>query len=302
MHRRPPQPRTTSVEGSDRHVPHRHAIHASSGFPAITPSGRVIIVVMINADVSRPMVAVTGAAGYVAELVLPLLRDAFRLRRIDVVDHEGAGDDEVICADVADVDLMAETFAGVFGVLHLAAKAFEEDFVTVLQPRNITATWSVFEACRRAAVRRVVFSSTGQTIGGNPGGSVVTPDMPPRPVSVYAATKLFGEALARYHADQGHFGVACLRLGWVAPGDSPLFATEPTLRETWCSPADLARLIAGALSGTAEYAIVHAFSGTAAEGADTSNPFGWQPTDHLSQANSLLRPDNVPDGSAVRPW
>src|SRR5579864_8904965 len=97
----------------------------------------------------RPVLAVTGAAGFVARLILDDLRTSYRLRRIDVIDHPGVDDDEVIRADVADVGLMTEILAGAYGVLHLAAKAFEDDFLTVLQPRNVTGTWSVFVATRR---------------------------------------------------------------------------------------------------------------------------------------------------------
>ncbi len=225
----------------------------------------------------RPVLVVTGAAGFVAGLILEDLRTRYRLRRIDVVDHEGVDDDVVIRADVADVGLLTEAFAGAYGVLHLAAKAFEDDFLTVLLPRNVTGTWSVFEAARRAGVAKVVFASTGQTIAGNPAGTVVRPDMPARPISVYAATKLFGEALGRYYSDCHGLEVACLRLGWVAPADSPLFATELGLPVAWCGTRDLARLVQAALTSSEAFSVVIAVSHPAAAGADTSNPYGWAP-------------------------
>ena len=225
----------------------------------------------------RPVLAVTGAAGFVAGLIVDDLRSRYRLRRIDVVDHEGVEDDEVVRADVADVGLMTEAFPGVHGVLHLAAKAFEDDFLTVLLPRNLAGTWSVFEAARRARVANVVFASTGQTMGGNPAGAIVGPETPARPVSVYAATKLFGEALGRYYSDCRGMQVACLRLGWVAPADSPLFATEPGLPWAWCGNRDLAALVQAALASSEPFRVVIAVSQPAARGADTTNPYGWTP-------------------------
>ena len=225
----------------------------------------------------RPLLVVTGAAGHVARLVLSDLRPHYRLRRVDVAEHAGEGDDEVVRADAADVGHMTECFAGAAAVLHLAAKAFEDDFLSVLLPRNLVATWSVFEAARRAGVGTVVFASTGQTMGGNPPGAELSPTAPPRPISVYAATKLFGEALGRYYADRHGMRVACLRLGWVVPADSALFGTEPELPGQWCGPGDLARLVLAALGGDAPFALVVAVSHPAAARADTANPFGWSP-------------------------
>ena len=227
----------------------------------------------------RPVLVVTGAAGYLAGLILDRLRPSFRLRRIDVAEHQGSADDEVIRADVADVGLMTSYFAGAAGILHLAAKAFEDDFLSVLLPRNVVGTWAVFEAARRAGVPKLVFASTGQTVAGNPPGAIVRPDSPPRPISVYAATKLFGEALGRYYADQHAMKVACLRIGWVVVADSPLFATEPTLPQAWCSPGDLARLVLAALDSDEPYAVVLAVSPPGATAEGTANPYGWVPRD-----------------------
>ena len=41
------------------------------------------------------------------------------------------------------------------------------------------------------------------------------PTAAPRPTTVYGCSKLFGEALGRYHADLAGLGVACLRMGAV---------------------------------------------------------------------------------------
>lgn len=189
----------------------------------------------------------------------------------------------MIRADVADVGLMTDAAHGADAILHLAAKAFEDDFLSVLLPRNVTGTWSVFEAAMRAEAPKVIFASTGQVLLGNRPGDFVRPDVPPRPISIYAATKLFGEALGRYHADHSSLMVACLRLGWVVTADSPLFDTEPTLPDLWCSPDDLARLILAALPSAEPYAVVHAFSPPADARFDVSNPYGWAPADRPSR-------------------
>ena len=114
----------------------------------------------------------------------------------------------------------------------------------------------------------------------------MTPELPPRPVSVYACTKLFGEALGRYHADQNGLGVACLRLGWVAVPDSPRFATDPSLPGVWCGPTDLARLITSAFRSELPFAIVLAVSPPATARFDVANPFGWEPEQSPARGTS----------------
>ena len=116
----------------------------------------------------RRRLLVTGAAGHVAGLILPELRVRYRLRRLDVASQQPEGDDEIIRADICDVGLMTDACRDVAGVLQVAAKAFEDDFVSVLAPRNLIGTWSMFDAAVRAGVSHVVFASTGQTVGANP--------------------------------------------------------------------------------------------------------------------------------------
>jgi nucleoside-diphosphate-sugar epimerase len=223
------------------------------------------------------MVLLTGAAGRVAGVVAPLLRTELRLRRLDVEPQQPEADDEIVEADVRDVDAVAKACVGVRAIVHLAAQPAEADFRSVLLPRNVDGTWAVYEAALRAQVPRVVFASTIQTVDGYPVDAVVSPTDPPRPVSVYACTKLFGEALGRLHADASGLGVACLRIGGVTdPADERLVGDE-RFRSLWCAPADLARLIVAAVRSDVPFATVIAVSPPATARFDTSNPFGWTP-------------------------
>ena len=226
----------------------------------------------------RPRLLVTGAAGQVAALILPALRVEYRLLLVDVAPQESDGDDEIIRSDVCEVERMTEACKGVAGVVHLAGTASEGDFLSSLVPNNLIGTWSIFEAAVRAGVSHVVFASTGQTMRAYPLEADVTVDMPPRPASIYACTKLFGEAIARYHADQHSLCVVCLRIGWVVPADSPLFNTNSHLPDLWCGPEDLAALVLAALRSDVRFATVLAVSPPATDRFDVSNPYGWQPT------------------------
>jgi uronate dehydrogenase len=228
-------------------------------------------------DMPRGLVLVTGSAGRVSTLVLPALRALFRLRLFDVVDQAPGGDDEVVQADARDVEAVQQAADGATAIVHLAAHPDEADFRRVLLPHNLDAAWAVFEAARRSAVPRLVFASSVQVVGGYPQHVRVPPDAEPRPVSTYACTKAFGEALARYHADASGIGVACLRIGAVMSPDDPRLVPPSDESRFWCSPGDLARLIAAAIESDVPFATVNAVSPPATARFDTANPFGWQP-------------------------
>jgi uronate dehydrogenase len=232
---------------------------------------------MLPRVTERPLVLVTGSAGRVAAWTAPILRSEFRLRRLDLELQEPHADDEIVTADVRDLNAMTRACEGAAAVVHLAAQPAEADFRSLLLPKNVDGTWAVFDAASRAGVPRVVFASTIQTIDGYPREVRVDPDMPPRPSSVYGATKLFGEALGRYYA-RGPMTVAALRLGGVTQPDDPRLREDDRFRSLWCAPHDLARLLVAAIRSDVTYATVIAVSPPATERFDTVNPFGWTPT------------------------
>jgi uronate dehydrogenase len=215
-------------------------------------------------------------------MIAPHLRREFRLRCLDLERQDAHGDDEVVTADVRDVEAVAAACRGVAAVVHLAAQPAEADFRTRLLPRNVDGTWALFGGAIRAGRPRIVFASTVQTVLGYAPERRVGPDDVARPSSVYACTKLFGEALARYHADTSGVGVACLRLGAVRDCDSPDLAPELGLVDVWLGSRDLASLVAAAVKSTAPFATVIAVSPPATTRFDTGNPFGWTPTERPS--------------------
>jgi uronate dehydrogenase len=219
---------------------------------------------------------ITGCAGRVAAMIAPHLRPRFRVTGIDLERPGRDVVDEFVHGDVRDIDGVATVLTGADSVLHLAAQPAEADFRDRLLPRNLDGTWAVFEAAVRAGVRRFVFASTLQTIQGYDRGERVPPNAAPRPTSVYGATKLFGEALGRYHADRSGLGVACLRLGAVRTSDA---ADARENSSIWLGAHDLARLVGAAVESGVPFAIVTAVSPPATERFDTANPFGWSPSE-----------------------
>jgi len=99
---------------------------------------------------------VTGCAGRVAAMIAPHLRQRFRLRGLDVEAPMGDVTDEFIAVDVREIEAVAASFAGADAVLHLAAQPAEADFRERLLPRNLDATWAVYEAAVRVSRREAL--------------------------------------------------------------------------------------------------------------------------------------------------
>lgn len=161
---------------------------------------------------------VTGAAGFIgSNLVDRLLADGH-----DVVgyDNLSTGQPDFLAAatshsrfrlvegDTRDAIALESAIDGAEVVFHLAANAdvrFGPDHPDRDLEQNTIATFRVLEAMRKRGVRRIAFSSTG-SVYGEP-DVFPTPEHAPFPVqtSLYAASKLAGEALIQAYAESFGF-------------------------------------------------------------------------------------------------
>ena len=233
----------------------------------------------------RERILITGPGGRVGTQIVPLLREHFALRLLDAKPLQAEADDEVIEADIRDFAALRAACEGVHALIHLAAVPDEDDFHTRLLPMNLVGGYHAFEAARQAGVRKVLFASTGQTVLNYPKGEWVTPEMPTRPSTVYACTKLFGEALGRHYTDVHGLSVICVRICYFQPYDSPLLKTEPALRREWCSPRDLAQLIVKSIRTDLKFAVFFGVSNNTGRFWDIRNAqeqVGYDPQDNAA--------------------
>ena len=233
----------------------------------------------------RERILITGPGGRVGTQIVPLLREHFALRLLDAKPLQAEADDEVIEADIRDFAALRAACEGVHALIHLAAVPDEDDFHTRLLPMNLVGGYHAFEAARQAGVRKVLFASTGQTVLNYPKGEWVTPEMPTRPSTVYACTKLFGEALGRHYSDVHGLSVICVRICYFQPYDSPLLKTEPALRREWCSPRDLAQLIVKSIRTDLKFAVFFGVSNNTGRFWDIRNAqeqVGYDPQDNAA--------------------
>ena len=102
--------------------------------------------------------------------------------------------------------------------MHLAANVEANPPIDRVVRDNVVGTYNVFEAARRAGVRRVIYASSGATVSDwerdEPYAALVagrydqvaewpmlTHESPMRPHGLYGCSKIWGEALARHFAD-----------------------------------------------------------------------------------------------------
>lgn len=237
----------------------------------------------------RPVVLVTGLSGLIGRAFRAHFGDAYELRGLNRGPVDGVPTHR---ADIADLKAIEPAFAGVDAVVHLAALASGEAELDALLAPNIVGTYNVLEAARRAGVRRVIFASSGATVSAyerempyralveGRGAEVsdwplITTASPVRPGNVYGATKVWGEALARYYADAHGLSAICLRIGHVNAQDRP---TTPRVTSVWCSQRDVARAIAAALDAPPDLRFAVCF-------VTSRNRFGYRA---LDDGRSLL--------------
>jgi len=114
--------------------------------------------------------------------------------------------------DLSDLNSLVETFKGFDVVVNLAGNSDEKtsNFNDLIEP-NIIATYNVFEASRRADIKRVIMASSIHSIRGYPFGSNVGMNDSPKPLNYYGATKAFIESMC--HVYSQYLSCFAIRIG-----------------------------------------------------------------------------------------
>lgn len=179
--------------------------------------------------------------------------------RTEGMDFYPIPEERLRLADLADFEAVRRAMEGMDVVVHMAADpSGAQGFESVLNS-NVIGSYHVFEACRLAGVRRVIYASTNQVVFGYgveepyrrllkgqiedlaPGEPApILHTQPPRPMNLYACSKVWGEGLAHMYAYQHGMSCIVLRIGWVVAEDSPRGKWGHTV---WCSQRDIVQLV-----------------------------------------------------------
>lgn len=206
----------------------------------------------MNAD---RIVLVTGMSGLIGGAVRHRLEGEVRLRALN---RRAVAGIETVQADIGDLEAIAPAFEGVDTVVHLAAAVGSNEPLHAVMQANVEGAYNVFEAARRAGVRRIVFASSGATVSGwekqepykalvegryadvPENWPMITHEWPVNPNGLYATSKVWGEALARQFVTSSDLSILCLRIGMVTQENRPL---TPRDFSVWCSQRDIAHMV-----------------------------------------------------------
>ncbi len=239
-------------------------------------------------------VLITGAAGEIGCVLRAGLYDDGRtLRLLDIKPQSARPGDEVVTVDLADMAALEQAMRGIDCVVHLAGVPREGAWEAIL-PNNVIGTYNLFEAARRAGVKRVIFASSNHVIGYYRATQAVGISEPERPDSRYGVSKAFGEALGRMYADKYGMEVACLRIGSfrARPQDARQLAT-------WISHRDMVELTRCCIDAAGfHFLVLYGVSNNTRNRWQNPNAaqIGYQPQDNAEQYAEELAAKTPPAG------
>ena len=196
-------------------------------------------------------ILITGGAGFIgSHSAQRLLRDGKQVAIIDNLDDfypaelkranleevKASGDFQFFPTDIRDGGKLGEAFANFRpeAVIHLAARpgvrqsfAQPEAYTSI----NVLGTTQVLEASRLHGVRRLVFASSSSVYGQSSRAPFREDANISQPLSIYAATKVAGEAMAFTYSHAYTLPVVCLRLFTVVrPAPTPRLSDSKICR------------------------------------------------------------------------
>jgi uronate dehydrogenase len=218
----------------------------------------------------RQKVLITGIYGLIGNVIYrrllesPERYDVYGLSRRPVAsDRIGEitplPDDHFFLGDLANLDAVQHAVTGMDVVIHMAADPSGEHGWESLLNSNLVGAYNIFEACRLAGVKRVVYASSVQVSFGYRDAEpyktlfdaryddvdpteipIITHKDLTRPINLYAASKVWGEGLAHVYAYRHGMSCIVLRIGWVLDEDQ---VPEAWGEAVWSSKRDIAQII-----------------------------------------------------------
>lgn len=245
-------------------------------------------------------VLITGSAGRLGRAaVAELTARGHTVIGFDLVPTPGLPRSQRVVAGLYDVAALRAAATGAAAVIHLAATPDDsnfprdgngpDNFLSELLPNNVAGVYRVFEIVRQLGIPRLIAASTGQVIDRHldAGRVPVNADTPFAPRYLYAATKVFLEAVGRAYAAQHGIDVLAVRLGWCPrdAGQVAIIRSSPEDQDVYLSPGDAGRFFAAAVEAKpwggfrVLYATSQPVAKTLYELGDAKELLGWEPSE-----------------------
>ena len=106
-------------------------------------------------------VLLTGPSGRIGPHIVPAFEECYELSTFDL---QPSSRPRSHVGDLNDREALRRAMRGVDAILHLAATSDEAPFMEELLPNNIAGLYNLLDAAHAEGVRRVVFTSSVQTV------------------------------------------------------------------------------------------------------------------------------------------
>jgi nucleoside-diphosphate-sugar epimerase len=180
-------------------------------------------------------VAVTGAAGFLGQSILPKLSRTHKVVATDL--HPQPGTPAIATADVRDPGAMQDLCAQVDAVIHLACARWDnslsdsENETCILNTR-LKGTYNLLQAAHDAKLKRVIQISDLCILEGYAADLMVSEDFLPLPdTSAYQQSVYLSEWVGREFARQQPGHILTLRLGKLV--DSQRLTADARYADGW---------------------------------------------------------------------
>jgi len=247
-------------------------------------------------DTTRRRVLVTGAAGRIGAYFAEHSGEKYALR---LLVREGNAPEalrafgEVVTGELTDLERLKEHCRGIDTVVHMAGEPDAGATWQGLLDANIIGTYNVFVAAKAAGCRRVIHASSIHAVSGYPPDIQVKTSDPVNPGDLYGVSKCFGEALARYMAEQEGLSAITLRIAAFQPIETARREDSVRLMDAFVSHRDLNQLIERCIDvENLQFAIFHGLSEGRFKRLDISDArelVGYDPQDDLTRENPRLK-------------
>lgn len=234
---------------------------------------------------SKKRVLMTGADGLIGRMLMRAWRGSGAYEPLGLARTPGPYTD--VAVDIRELDALTAICEGVDAIVHLAATSAVDSSWDAVLNSNLIGTYNVFEAAKRAGVGQVVFASSNHAVG-----TFETKNVPElwdlddpqqidetaeiQPDSLYGASKVYGEAMARYYVDHHGLRAVCLRIGAARSPEDPSHPAKlwkssrddeenirqqrRRMRAVWLSERDCVQLIEKSLQTNLDWVLCYGVS------------------------------------------